>query len=209
MGCTRSPFSGGFRCYAFCTGPVNPGRYPATGGFVRFSIANLLLLVASWPVAYFLSPQLKLQQTRTTYGSTVTSNTLSTVRQIGHMLHKDGELTHANLVNSLYLANPWSQIDSWGNPLQYVRDESGHLVVEDGTVLPYSCGQDGKSESEGNDPDDINCWNVHHRPFYRRQMQNYRQRKRIWRTVWVTPLVFVTFLLAKQMLAAGASKVAG
>ena len=24
MGCTRSPFSGGFRCCAFCTGPVNP-----------------------------------------------------------------------------------------------------------------------------------------------------------------------------------------
>ena len=24
MGCTRSPFSGGLRCCAFCTGPVNP-----------------------------------------------------------------------------------------------------------------------------------------------------------------------------------------
>ena len=24
MGCTRSPFSGGLQCCAFCTGPVNP-----------------------------------------------------------------------------------------------------------------------------------------------------------------------------------------
>ena len=28
MGCTRSPFSGGLRCCAFCTGPVNPDVIP-------------------------------------------------------------------------------------------------------------------------------------------------------------------------------------
>ena len=39
MGCTRSPFSGGFRCCAFCTGPVNPDVIPTTLGrrmYMRF-----------------------------------------------------------------------------------------------------------------------------------------------------------------------------
>jgi len=37
----------------------------------------------------------------------------------------------------------------------------------------YSMGQDGRSASGGNDPDDINSWDDHHSGFYQRANVRY------------------------------------
>ena len=49
MGCTRSPFSGGFRCYAFCAGPVNPDVITLT---LRGNTMTKLLLTISFLVMF-------------------------------------------------------------------------------------------------------------------------------------------------------------
>ena len=49
MGCTRSPFSGGLRCCAFCTGPVNPDVMRLalmTRLNAKFSIRTMLGIIA-------------------------------------------------------------------------------------------------------------------------------------------------------------------
>ena len=67
MGCTRSPFSGGLQCCAFCTGPVNPDvirlRQCLMESIRQISIRDLAaatVLVAVWFAAYGLAPNLAL-----------------------------------------------------------------------------------------------------------------------------------------------------
>ena len=167
---------------------------------MQFSVIHLLLLLASWPVAFALAPHLKFQRVRVHSGVASTKNRINSVKYIANELYRDGKLTHANLVNRPGHPNPWSPTDSWGNPLQFVYDESGELAVDGGAILAYSFGQDGKSKSKGNDPDDINSWDDHDIPFYRNQIQNFKRRKRLWCTLWVTPLVFGGLLIGKQLL---------
>ena len=42
MGCTRSPFSGGLQCCAFCTGPVNPDVITLTNANMKYSVQSLM-----------------------------------------------------------------------------------------------------------------------------------------------------------------------
>ncbi len=52
--------------------------------------------------------------------------------------------------------------DSWGQPFKAValdeRGEPAPNVKESMVIGYYSVGQDGKSDSYGNDPDDLNSW---------------------------------------------------
>ena len=151
-----------------------------------------MLLAASWAIAYALSPWLTTQQIRVTYHHSATANRLREVKLLAIWLNDANKLTHANLVNSPELTS----LDSWGRPIQYVMDESGKLIMEDWTLLAYSLGEDGKSESNGNDADDINTWDEHHRDHYWTPIRNQHLRKLLWRTVWATPIIFCLLLLA-------------
>jgi len=73
--------------------------------------------------------------------------------------------------------------------LHILEDENGKLRREENEILVFSTGADGQSESNGNDPDDINSWDNHHHAFYHGQVDAAEFRERLWRTVWVTPLV--------------------
>ena len=58
MGCTRSPFSGGLQCCAFCTGPVNPDVIPLKHK-MKFSLTHLfvaILVVAVLCTAFLNAP---------------------------------------------------------------------------------------------------------------------------------------------------------
>jgi len=58
----------------------------------------------------------------------------------------------------------WTQIfsnvptDPWGNPYRYVAGDG----FSQGYGI-YSCGPDGRSGTQGNDPDDFNDWSTNHR----------------------------------------------
>jgi hypothetical protein len=57
-------------------------------------------------------------------------------------------------------------VDPWGQPYRYIRNR--HLT--DGTVVElgvYSTGQDGVSETDGNDADDLNSWSEKQGQYYR------------------------------------------
>jgi len=175
---------------------------------MRFSIVHLLLLLASWPIAYTLSPNLTLVTVREYYSFFATEKVVDGVRYVAEQLDDQNMLTRSNLVNSPHLAQPWSQIDSWGNPIQYGRGESDEIIGANGIALVYSLGYDGKSESHGDDPDDINSWDKHHRLFYGRQLRDRDRRVLLWRTVWATPVVFVMLLLVKRVLSGVISLIA-
>jgi len=170
-----------------------------------------MLLAASWAIAYALSPWLTTQQIRVTYRHSSTRRVIKDINYVAMYLKDANKLTHSNLVNSPELANTWSQVDSWGRPIQYVMDESGNLIMDDWTLLAYSLGEDGKSESNGNDADDINTWDEHHIDYYWTPIRNQHMRKLLWRAVWATPLIFGLLLLgdlaARKALARNANDV--
>ena len=175
---------------------------------MKFSIVHLLLLLASWPIAYALSPHLTLVTVREYYCFVATEKVVDGVRYVAEQLDDQNMLTHSTLVNSPHLAQPWSQIDSWGNPLQYGRGESDGMISANGIALVYSLGFDGKSESHGNDPDDINSWDKHHRLFYGQQLRNRHTQILLWRTVWATPVIFLVLLAGKRLLSGVVSLIA-
>jgi len=56
--------------------------------------------------------------------------------------------------------------DPWGNTYQHeMLEDPQNKSVQ---FRVYSMGEDGRSASRGNDPDDINSWDEHHREFYNR-----------------------------------------
>lgn len=59
-----------------------------------------------------------------------------------------------------------SRPDPWGNPYQYAEDTNAASRYRNFRI--HSMGKDGQSSSGGNDPDDINSWDSHHREFYDR-----------------------------------------
>jgi len=150
-----------------------------------------MLLAVSWPIAYALSPWLTNQTIRVTHHHSATATRLRNVKLVAISLKNANKLTHSNLVNSPEL----TLIDSWGRPIQYVMNESGELIMEDWTLLAYSLGEDAKSESNGNDADDINTWDEHHRDHYWTPIRNQHMRKLLGRTVWATPIIFGFLLL--------------
>jgi len=77
-----------------------------------------------------------------------------------------------------------------------VTDDAGELIMEDWTLLAYSLGEDGKSESKGNDADDINTWDEHHIDHYWTPIRNRRLQELLLRTAWATPIIFCVLLLA-------------
>ena len=173
---------------------------------MRFSIIHLLLVLTSWPIAYVLVPNLMFPRLGWHSGVASPKNLITSVEHIANRMHRDGNLTHANLVSRPCFSDPRSTTDSWGNQLQFVCEESGELAVEGGTVLAYSFGQDGKSDSNGNDADDVNSWDDHEIPFYTNQIQNYKTRIRLGRTLLVAPLVFIGLLIGKRTLSFAFSK---
>jgi len=78
-----------------------------------------MLLAASWAIAYALSPWLTTQHVRVTYRHSATRMVIKDINYVARYLKNANKLTHSNLVNSPELGNTWSQIDSWGRPIQY------------------------------------------------------------------------------------------
>ncbi len=74
-------------------------------------------------------------------------------------------------------------LDPWGNPFQVV-ERSSHNGRRQFAV--YSLGRDGMSQTNGNDPDDINSWSEDPVAYYQREAQAESQLYRLRCTI---PLV--------------------
>ncbi len=64
-------------------------------------------------------------------------------------------------------------LDPWKRPYRCVRNRT----LADGTLVDlgvYSMGKDGVSNSEGNDPDDLNSWNEQQGGYYYEEIKNTR-----------------------------------
>jgi hypothetical protein len=88
---------------------------------------------------------------------------------------------------------PVYEYDPWGRPFHVVEP------VKAGDEFHfYSSGQDGKSLSEGNDPDDLNTWDDHGESWYRKSIQRHdRMRLGIRGTVIGLGIFVMTLLLAR------------
>ena len=161
---------------------------------LQFSVKHLLVLIASWPIAYAVSPFLTVQVVRVTYHDDATRslvrNACITAQNYASWKNDDKFPTLTTLIDSGIWSEPMAWRDSWGRQMKVVTDETGQIKSMKGQPMFYSTGHDGTSATDGNDPDDINSWDDHHYRFYNARINGFERRKYLWRTVWATPVVF-------------------
>jgi len=96
-------------------------------------------------------------------------------------------------------AKLWSEMggnrDLWGNEYQIVELDRRGLFGSTSPFHVYSLGADGRSDSGGNDDDDINSWDYDRGKHYGRIIAAELARENLWRTLWLTPIIYVMFLL--------------
>jgi hypothetical protein len=103
------------------------------------------------------------------------------------VLREGGEL--AGRIN--YLGNS-DGTDAWGNPFRYAG------FIPPTQALVYSCGQDGVSLTDGNDPDDLNSWGQHGQYYSKRAL---RRELLKWGTVFVG--IYLGLLLLESRVTVG------
>ncbi|MEM7455580.1 MAG: hypothetical protein AAF456_14600 [Planctomycetota bacterium] len=77
---------------------------------------------------------------------------------------------HATQLTILQSSLPDYVEDPWGNEFQFRVIETGGIWNSNYHLHCYSPGADGVSESEGDDPDDLNSWDSSKVKYYERQV---------------------------------------
>ena len=167
---------------------------------MRISLLGLLLFVPAWTIA-FLVPHPMFQVVRTTHHHDVVSNEVRQVRRWAvHQLIWNPRIKYEQYDVMGFWPGTRKPVDSWGNP--YVFIELGQTGPNEpkSTFHLYSCGEDGESQTDGNDPDDINSWSYDRNRFYRQRMRWIDSKQRLWRTIWMAPLIWAFSLLILKWL---------
>lgn len=167
---------------------------------MRFSLVQLFLLFPAWCLAYLVAPYTTFYILRITWKHGVAANDIKDIRFFTeHQLIANPGLKFDDLDFDQMWEARGGNVDPWGNPYQVIeRSESTDGLKT--TVHAYSFGQDGKSLTQGNDPDDINSWNDHWRGFYLAQIERDKRLVYLKRTLWLTPLCYVVILIGYRIV---------
>ena len=160
----------------------------------QFSTTSLLLIFPAWILATFLVPPGHDADLRVTYKFDIARRDVIHARYMAieqfeyFNKTKFGDYDIDQIVSSI------GQNDPWGNPYKFVERPSGPSEHPT-TFHAYSMGADGTSSSNGNDFDDLNSWNDDGTAYYLNKLNAENQRKALWHTIWLTPLVFLAMIL--------------
>ncbi len=153
---------------------------------------NLLLIFPAWVIAYFVAPYATIENVRITYYHDVVAND---VRQIRLWALNQSAVDPNLNYSDFEIAELWNamdgNLDTWGNAYRLIElNETGPFDSRSSFHV-YSLGADGESMSNGNDADDINSWNYDRNRHYARIIAADDIRQYLWRTVWLTPIIYV------------------
>ena len=85
--------------------------------------------------------------------------------------------------------------DPWGNDYQ-IRDRFiSTNDLQNNMPFLYSFGPDGRSETLGNDSDDINSWDNHHLDYHGKRQETARRTKLVIWSFLISPMIFVLIVL--------------
>ena len=145
---------------------------------MQVSLKRAFAIVASWPLAFAVSQLLPVHGSRDVQRSeSAVADAAPDVEMVANAARMIDNVECVNRT-TMITSGVWAYLDpkthdSWGNPIQATAAGA------------YSLGVDGVSASKGNDRDDINSWDTHHRNFYSR----LASRQQLIRTFWLTPLI--------------------
>lgn len=160
---------------------------------------HLLLIFLAWAIALLISPWIRLDVARVHYRHDAAANDLRSIRMwaVSKSL-QDSNISFIDLDANELWSELGSNLDPWGHEYQIVeRYDAGDF----GTTFPfhaYSFGQDGKSDSLGNDLDDVNTWTYDRSRFYGRMIASDQRRQNIWRSLYIAPFTFMGLLLIRR-----------
>ncbi|MCA9265743.1 MAG: hypothetical protein KDA60_17900 [Planctomycetales bacterium] len=178
---------------------------------MRFSIGHLLLVFPAFFLATFIAEWWD-SQTLVTYRFTIALNEIRKIQfqlKWAHDLRDNSEITedvvNQWLAGSLPDTHPAAHdlyespgFDPWGSPYKCLPN----VQLSNGVVQPfgvYSMGRDSESESNGNDPDDLNSWNEDCYQWYVNDItQRNRRRIGIYGAM-ITPVVYLGLFAAGRL----------
>lgn len=161
---------------------------------MRFSLLHLLLFFPAWCFAYLVAPFATGDISRITWRHDVAANDIRQIRLYAeNAIHDNASLSF----NDFDFTELWIELgdnfDPWGNPYRLV-ERNEHADGFKSTVHAYSLGQDGETQTDGNDLDDINSWNYDRQRYYGAQIALDDRKTYLIRTLWLTPLVYLAMV---------------
>lgn len=165
---------------------------------MRFTLLQLLLIFPAWVIAYLVSPYAKLGDGRIPLHRVTT-------HEIDSMRKRAVELAFANPTFQFadYLKiEPFSlyPTDVWGQDYQFVQFDQSETRDTQSTFHIFSYGNDGISNSNGNDPDDINSWSNNSQAFYDISTAHAATPSLVFRSLLITPIAYIALLWVTNWL---------
>jgi len=168
---------------------------------MRYSIFQLGLIPISVFIVLLLQDTIFVSTTRISYRDIADLNNLRSYRIFFENRYEiENVQLPATLKEIIQSVDPeLPRIDSWGNPFQFrLKDGKGSFGCKN-PVHVFSYGEDGRSNSNGNDPDDINSWATKPIMFYTQQrVLQDRNHRLLVVAIW-TPILFFILLFVQNI----------
>ena len=175
---------------------------------MRFSIVHLLLFFLAFAIAYSLASNFTPQPPDQEYDHDLAERQIQTIRFLAvNQVERDNPFISdlkpkfTDVDQRRLWIEAGNTTDPWGNSFQIVDLNREGNFKEEFSFHVFSCGVDGKSNSEGNDEDDINTWDYNRDQYYAKlvapiEAELLKQHRLgvIFRILIFTPIIFVAIL---------------
>ena len=121
------------------------------------------------------------------------------IRDCAEQLHAETQdIDLLKIENDELITQATETPDPWGNEYQICELQNvDQQLAGDCPFHVYTLGEDGITRTDGNDPDDINSWNLDSGRFYARRVARHWESEKLWQTVWTTPILLALAWLTK------------
>lgn len=157
-------------------------------------IILVLMVIPAIVAAYLLGYYATFETARVTYRSDVAAWDIRSIRIWAQTVLDDHpEIRFESYDQTDLWQHLGHHVDPWSNDYRVVELQRTGTLGSKSTFHVYSLGADGKSESGGNDPDDINSWNYDRDNFYGPSIAKAANRQLFFRTLLLAPLLYALF----------------
>jgi hypothetical protein len=167
---------------------------------MRFDLKSVLIAVGTTALVLSIAPRPSVKNQFENQAKAINN-----IHAIVHFLERERVCEHAlsqgDIAELESRFPPVELIDPWGNKYLFTALPEYQHGKDSKILHVYSCGLDGVSNSNGNDPDDINSWSHDRQPsYYALQYQKDVRRARFLQLLILSVVVTLISLFAMSKI---------
>lgn len=165
---------------------------------MRLSARDFSWIVLAWAIAFFLAPWIPFDRPFVHHRHQVAMAELRIIEdQIAHSFLSDA---NDAFDEEAFWRDLGFSSDPWGNRYHLAGGGKPTGVARPHPFGAYCLGQDGKSNSQGNDPDDLNTWFDRVPEFYKQRGRTYDRSGDAWRSIYLVPFTLAGVGWVRRMI---------